>query len=131
MYERETEGVLVRAAPMFLASESDPEDLRFVWAYTIEIENRGAESVQLLRRRWTITEESGLVHEVEGEGVVGKQPVIRPGERFSYTSAAPLSTPSGVMVGAYAMVRLDSREAFEAAVPAFALDSPHAVRLVN
>lgn len=131
MFSQETAGVVVRAKPMFLAAESDPEDHRYVWAYTIEIENRTAAPVKLLRRRWRITEESGLTHEVRGDGVVGKQPVIPPGETFSYTSAAPLSTPSGVMVGAYDMVRVGTGETFEAQVPAFPLDSPHAERLAN
>lgn len=131
MYEQETAGFLVRVEPQFLASESKPDEGRFVWAYTIEIENRSASTAKLLSRFWRITDENGHTQEVRGEGVVGKQPTLRPGERFRYTSAAPLAAPSGVMMGAYSMVRLGDDEPFDIAVPLFALDSPHNAKLVN
>jgi ApaG protein len=131
MYEQETSGLMVRVEPQFLPEESAPEEGRFVWAYTIEIENRGADSVQLISRFWRITDENGLTQEVEGPGVVGQQPVIPPGESFRYTSAAPLAAPSGMMMGAYSMRRVDNGEAFDIAVPLFALDSPHQTRLAN
>jgi ApaG protein len=76
-------------------------------------------------------DENGLTQEVRGAGVVGQQPVIGPGQSFRYTSAAPLAAPSGVMVGAYSMVRIENGEAFDIAVPAFPLDSPHQSRMVN
>jgi ApaG protein len=130
MYEQETAGVMVRVEPRFLPEQSEPEDGRFVWAYSIEIENRSPATVQLLSRFWRITDENGLTQEVRGAGVVGEQPVILPGKTFRYTSMCPLAAPSGVMLGAYSMVRADG-ETFDIAVPAFALDSPHQQRMVN
>jgi ApaG protein len=131
MYEQETAGVLVRVEPQFLPEESEPDEGRYVWAYTIEIENRSPDSVQLVSRFWKITDENGLTQEVRGPGVIGQQPVIAPGESFRYTSAAPLAAPSGVMLGAYSMQRVDNGEAFDIAVPAFALESPHHSRMLN
>jgi ApaG protein len=131
MYEQETAGMIVRVEPNFLAEESRPDEGRYVWAYTIEIENRTPDPVKLLSRFWRITDENGLTQEVRGEGVIGQQPVIEPGQSFRYTSAAPLAAPSGVMMGAYSMQRTDSGEAFDINVPLFALDSPHQSRLAN
>lgn len=131
MYEQETSGLVVRVEPQFLPEESRPDEGRFVWAYTIEIENRSEETVQLVSRFWRITDENGLTQEVRGEGVIGQQPVLEPGQSFRYTSAAPLAAPSGVMMGAYSMQRLGDGGAFDIAVPIFALDSPHQSRLAN
>lgn len=131
MFEQETSGVRIRVEPQFLPEESEPDEGRFVWAYTIEIENRSHETVQLVSRFWRITDANGVTQEVTGEGVVGQQPVIPPGECFSYTSAAPLAAPSGMMHGAYSMVRIDDGEAFDVQVPLFLLDSPHQSRLAN
>ena len=131
MFEQETAGILVRVEPKFLAEESEPDAHRFVWSYTIEIENRSGDVVQLISRYWRLTDANGVVQEVSGAGVVGQQPVIPPGQCFRYTSAAPLSAPSGVMMGAYSMIRVDGGEGFDIAVPLFALDSPHATRLLN
>jgi ApaG protein len=131
MYEQETAGMVVRVEPQFLPEESRPEDHRFVWAYTIEIENRRLDSVQLMSRFWRITDENGATQEVSGEGVIGQQPVIEPGASFRYSSAAPLAAPSGVMMGRYSMQRTANGEAFDINVPLFALDSPHISRLVN
>lgn len=131
MYEQETAGLLVRVEPQFLPEESAPDEGRFVWAYTIEIENRSEDRVQLISRFWRITDENGLTQEVEGPGVIGQQPVIEPGASFRYTSAAPLAAPSGMMMGAYSMRRLADGQAFDIAVPLFALDSPHQTRLAN
>ncbi|MGD9979795.1 MAG: Co2+/Mg2+ efflux protein ApaG [Hyphomonadaceae bacterium] len=130
MYEQETAGMIVRVAPQFLPEESRPEDNRFVWSYTIEIENRRPDPVQLMSRYWRITDENGATQEVRGEGVIGQQPVIEPGQSFRYSSAAPLAAPSGVMMGVYSMQR-GNGEAFDINVPLFALDSPHISRLVN
>lgn len=124
MYEEETQGVHVRVEPDYREDQSEPEQGRFVWAYTVEIENRGADTVQLVSRHWQIMDAHGRLQEVNGRGVVGEQPVLEPGERFRYTSGAPLPTPSGIMRGSYEMQR-DSGERFEAAIPAFSLDSPH------
>ena len=123
--------MIVRVEPQFLPAESAPDEGRFVWAYTIEIENRSTNPVQLLSRFWRITDENGITQEVRGSGVIGQQPVINPGQSFRYTSAAPLAAPSGVMLGAYSMQRVENGEAFDIAVPAFALESPHQAKLVN
>lgn len=131
MYEQETSGLVVRVEPQFLPEESAPAEGRFVWAYTIEIQNRTEEAVQLISRFWRITDDNGITQEVRGPGVVGQQPVLEPGESFRYTSACPLGAPSGVMVGVYSMVRLDDGTAFDVAIPAFSLDSPHNTRRVN
>jgi len=131
MYEQETDGMVVRVEPNFLAAESAPDEGRYVWAYTIEIENRSEAAVQLISRFWRITDENGFTQEVRGPGVVGEQPVIHPGRSFRYTSACPLGAPSGVMMGAYSMQRVHDLSAFEVAVPLFALESPYHTRLAN
>lgn len=131
MYEQETAGIMVRARPCFQPEESAPEQGRYLWAYTIEIENRRPGAVQLISRFWRITDENGLTQEVRGPGVIGQQPVIEPGERFSYTSACPLAAPSGVMMGAYSMQCVEDGAAFDIAVPLFALDSPNRARLAH
>ena len=123
MYERETGGVKISVEPDYLEDESEPDAGRFVWAYTVEIENRGAETVQLIGRAWAITDSMGRTEHVQGPGVIGEQPVIRPGERFRYTSGAPLPTPSGFMSGHYEM-RRQSGEHFDAIIPDFSLDRP-------
>jgi ApaG protein len=128
MFVAETAGVIVRVAPEFIERESDPDESRYVWSYTIEIENRGPEPVQLMHRHWRITDGHGHTQEVQGPGVVGKQPLIAPGETFQYTSFCPLAAPSGVMVGSYDMLRPSDGARFSVAVPAFALDSPFETR---
>jgi ApaG protein len=124
MYERVTKGIKVSVRPTFLEGQSDPDDNLFVWSYTVRIHNGSRESVRLRTRHWLITNARGMTEEVKGVGVVGEQPVIRPGEGFEYTSGAPLSTPSGMMVGRYGMETAQG-EVFEVEIPAFSLDSPH------
>lgn len=131
VFQQETGGVLVRVEPAFLEFESDPEQGRYVWSYAVDVENRLAEPVQLLSRYWRITDALGVTQEVRGQGVVGQQPIIAPGESFSYSSAAPLHAPSGLMHGHYEMARLHSGDTITVAVPAFALDSPHAQGFAN
>ena len=123
MYEKTTAGVRVRVRPEYLEGHSDPSEGRYFWAYHIEIVNEGDCAVQLVSRYWRITDARGRAEEVRGPGVVGKQPVLRPGESFEYSSGAPLPTPSGFMVGRYRMLREDG-EPFEIDIPAFSLDSP-------
>ena len=123
MYVQETRGVRIKVKPDYLQEESDPDANRYVWAYTIEIENLGAEPIQLMTREWRITDALGRTEIVRGDGVVGEQPVIKPGGRYSYRSGAPLATPSGFMVGRYGMRAADGG-AFDADIPAFALDTP-------
>ena len=129
-YERETRSIRVAVKPAYLHDQSDPEDGRFVWSYTVTIENRGQEAVQLLSRTWIITDGAGVVREVRGPGVVGAKPVIAPGEKFQYTSGCPLETASGVMMGRYQM-KAASGEAFEAEIPAFLLESPYEKRQIH
>jgi ApaG protein len=130
MYRAVTRGIEVTASPRYLEDESDPAAGRWLFAYTIEIVNRGAVTVQLRSRRWRITDGLGHVQLVEGPGVVGEQPVLRPGERFRYTSGCPLTTPQGTMEGAYRMVD-EAGASFEVEIPAFSLDSPHVRRILN
>ncbi|MEQ9326322.1 MAG: Co2+/Mg2+ efflux protein ApaG, partial [Rhodospirillales bacterium] len=101
-----------------------PGEHRFVWAYQIRIENQSPETVQLLTRHWRITDAQGRVQEVRGDGVVGEQPILEPGQTFEYTSGCPLATPSGFMVGTYEM-KAENGERFDIDIPAFSLDSPH------
>ncbi len=129
-YTAETEGVVVRVRPSYLAGQSDPAEGRWVWAYQIEIVNLSGGPVQLVARRWTITDALGRVEEVRGPGVVGEQPLIEPGDSYAYASGCPLTTPSGSMVGAYFMQDAEGRM-FEAAIPAFSLDVPDARRVLN
>ena len=110
--------------PFYLDEQSDPDENHFVWAYHVRIENNGARTVQLKTRHWRITDSHGNVQEVRGDGVVGEQPVLTPGQAFEYTSGTPLSTPSGFMVGTYQM-EAESGERFDVNIPAFSLDSPH------
>jgi ApaG protein len=123
-YRETTRSIEVSVEPFFLDDQSSPDESHFVWAYHVSIRNLGGETVQLLNRYWQITDGLGRVQEVRGPGVVGEQPVLKPGESFEYTSGCPLSTPSGIMVGSYEMAT-PAGERFDIRVPAFSLDSPH------
>ena len=130
MFERTTRNIRVAVKPAFLDDQSDPEEDQYLWSYTVTIENNGPETVQLISRYWHITDGDGRVQEVRGPGVVGAQPVLAPGQVFQYTSGCPLPTASGFMTGRYQM-RSASGEAFEAEIPAFILESPHARRQIH
>jgi ApaG protein len=130
MYETMTRGIKVAVKPAFLDDQSDPDEGQYLWSYTVTVENKGEEPVQLLSRYWHITDARGRVQEVRGPGVVGAQPVIPPGEQYQYTSGCPLPTSSGHMVGRYQM-KTASGEAFEAEIPAFLLESPHERRQIH
>ena len=119
-----TRGIAVRVEPTYLESRSSPDGLQYFWAYRVIIENQGWETVQLLSRHWMITNARGELTEVKGPGVVGEQPVLKPGESFEYTSGAPLNTPSGMMGGAYQM-QTDNGECFDIEIPTFSLDCPN------
>jgi ApaG protein len=108
----------------YIEQQSTPADDRYVFAYTITIENTGAVAAQLISRHWIITDAKGHVQEVRGEGVVGEQPRLAPGESFSYTSGAMLETPVGTMHGSYQMVADDGTE-FDAPISAFRLSVPN------
>jgi ApaG protein len=124
MYSETTRSINVSVEPIYLEEHSSPAEGRYVWAYHVRIENRGGETVQLRNRHWKITDSRGQMQEVRGPGVVGEQPILRPGEAFEYTSASPLPTPSGIMVGTYEM-QTRCGESFSVQIPAFSLDSPH------
>jgi ApaG protein len=130
MYTSVSNNIKVTVRPKYLAERSEPDEDRYFWSYTIEIANGGDRTVQLTHRHWQITDANGHREEVRGPGVVGEQPKLRPGDAFSYTSGCPLRTASGVMVGTYRMVD-ESGRAFDVAIPAFSLDSPHARRVLN
>jgi ApaG protein len=128
MYEALTHGIRIKVEPQYLEEQSSPDDSYFFWAYTIA--NEGNSVVQLKTRHWRITDAHGKTEEVRGPGVVGKTPVLDPGESFTYTSGCPLGTASGIMVGSYQM-QLQDGSLIDVAIPAFSLDSPFAIRSVN
>ena len=130
MFTAETRSIVVSVRPAYLEDQSEPEQARWVWAYTVRIENRGGDKVQLLSRHWKITNARGRMEEVKGPGVVGKTPVLQPGQVFEYTSCCPLDTSSGFMTGTYGMASADG-EAFEITIPTFSLDSPDSQRTIN
>jgi len=130
MYSKTTHGIKVTATPEYLKKDSSPEDDKYLWLYTITIENFNNSTVQLLRRKWLITDEQGISFTIEGDGVIGKQPVIKPGEGFKYFSGTPLSTPSGMMMGSYYLVN-EEGEGFEVDIPPFSLDSPYHKKMLN
>lgn len=130
-YAETTNGITVTVDPIFLDDESDPEAGMYFWAYHIIIENNGGDTVQLMSRYWRITNAMGALQEVRGDGVVGEQPVLGPGEAFEYTSGTPLSTSSGFMGGNYQMVSRKGGQEFEITIPTFSLDSPYEGRSVN
>ena len=122
--ERHTEHPIdIEVATRYLDDESEPSKGRYVFAYTISIRNSGRSPAQLLSRRWLISDANGKVQQVEGDGVVGEQPWLRPGDRFEYTSGAVLETSVGTMQGSYTMIT-DEGTRFDAPVPAFTLAVP-------
>ena len=118
-----TRDVTVRVSVSFLAEQSEPVQGRWFWAYHIRIENDGAQAVQLISRHWKISDGRGARHDVRGEGVVGEQPVIEPGDSYDYVSGCPLHTPTGAMEGTFHMVGADG-SSFDAAIPRFPLIGP-------
>jgi ApaG protein len=119
-------GVTVSANPSYLSERSVPDRDHYVWTYHIRIENGRDTPVQLLSRHWIITDGTGHVHEVRGDGVIGVQPIIAPGDSYDYVSACPLETPMGTMTGSYQMIGAQG-ERFDAVIPLFLLTSPAAV----
>jgi len=122
-YMASTRGIAVSVEPTYLEDRSSSETSQYFWAYRVVIENQGQETVHLLSRHWMISNARGELTEVKGPGVVGEQPVLKPGESFEYTSGAPLNTPSGMMGGAYQM-ETESGERFDIEIPTFSLDRP-------
>ena len=129
VYEARTGDILVRVVASYSPENSDPVEGRYFWAYTVEIENHGKRTVQLVSRRWIITDALNRVEEVTGDGVVGEQPILKGGEAFRYTSGCPLKTPGGLMRGSYHMV--GDEEGFDVDIPEFSLHLPGAGRAVH
>jgi ApaG protein len=122
-YTATTRSIAVTVETTYLEARSSPEDDQYVWAYRVTIENHGRESVQLLSRHWMISNDRGELTEVKGQGVVGEQPILKAGERYTYTSGAPLNTPTGMMGGSY-LIETDRGERFDIEIPTFSLDCP-------
>ncbi len=115
--------IIVTVKTAYIPTQSDPENSQFVFAYTITIHNNGTEGAKLLTRHWIITDAHGNTQEVKGEGVLGQQPHLAPGETYEYTSGTILNTPVGCMKGSYQMIS-DTGEAFDAEIPLFSLAIP-------
>ena len=115
--------IIVEATPYFIAEQSAPEENKYVFAYTITITNQGSVPAKLLNRYWLITDSNGKVQEVSGDGVIGEQPYLKPGDSFRYTSGAILETAVGTMQGLYNM-QPDEGENFNATIPKFTLSIP-------
>ena len=130
MYTRTTRQIKVTIFPIYLAEQSLPNENHYVWAYTVQLNNLGDETVQLINRYWHITDANGAVQEVRGPGVIGEQPILEPGAEFRYTSGVSLKTPSGIMTGEYEMITPE-QEIFHIDIPPFSLDSPEQVARPN
>jgi ApaG protein len=121
-----TNGIRVTVSSNYIPAQSAPKARRYVFAYTVRIANEGTEAAQLKSRHWIITDGNGKVEQVKGPGVVGEQPMLRPGEHFEYTSGCVLETPRGSMEGTYQMMRSDGTE-FDATIAPFALMLPYSL----
>jgi len=114
----------IEVRPTYIADQSDPANNHFVFSYTVTIQNNGSDAAKLLTRHWIITDGDGLIQEVKGEGVIGEQPHLKPGEGFQYTSGTFMNTPFGTMHGSYQMIT-DAGEKFDAEIPSFQLSAPN------
>lgn len=121
-----TRKIFISSKTAYVLEQSDPISMKFVWSYEITIENQTNEIIQLLNRHWIITDTTGRVEEIRGTGVIGLQPLIKPGRRFNYTSYCQLATPQGTMEGAYEMQNIDELH-FDVAVPKFILSAPSSI----
>ena len=130
MYSKTTKKINVTVKPFYLEEQSVPSESHYVWAYKVIINNQSKETIQLKNRYWKITDSVGNIREVKGAGVIGEQPVLKPGEKYEYTSGAPLNTPSGFMGGYYEMTHTNGNQ-FEVEIPLFSLDSPHVSKQIN
>lgn len=126
MTKKNVKKIFVTARPSYVLEQSDPINMKFVWSYEITIENQTSDIIQLLNRHWKITDTTGKVEEVRGAGVIGLQPLIKPGRRFIYTSFCQLSTPQGTMEGTYEMQNIDEQH-FDVLVPKFILSAPSSI----
>jgi len=119
-----THSIHIKVEPIYIKEQSDPQNNHYVFAYTVTINNTGQIAAKLLRRHWIITDGDGIVQEVKGDGVIGEQPHLRPGEGFEYTSGTFMKTPVGEMHGTYQMIA-DDGTAFDAIIPSFTLSVPN------
>lgn len=129
-YSKTTNSVKVCVKPTYLSDQSYPSENHYTWAYNVRLENVGNQTIQLLNRYWHITDSNGHIKEVRGPGVVGEQPVLKPGDKFEYTSGTLLQSPSGIMMGNYEMITSDG-EKFNIDIPTFSLDSPEQMSKPN
>ncbi|BAP00151.1 Co2+/Mg2+ efflux protein ApaG [Wolbachia endosymbiont of Cimex lectularius] len=120
-----TNSVEVTVLPVYIEEQSIPYENCYVWIYNVKIKNKSSSTIQLLSRNWQIIDYKGKVNEIAGAGVIGEQPVIKPGEVFRYTSGTYLNAPSGIMQGRYEFLNEESTKVFEVMIPPFSLDSPY------
>lgn len=130
-FVNDNNGIIITAYAVFDFESSFPEDLDYVWVYTIKIENKTNIPVQILARSWNIIDSDGCIQEVHGIGVVGEQPVIEPGLYYEYSSKTSTHTPSGIMVGNYEVVNLTTSEVSVVIIPTFTLESPFSNNTIN
>ena len=131
MYSSFSHSIKVTAIPLYQGESLEEDKECSVWSYNIIIENHSDTTIKILSRYWKIIDSSGLIHEITGDGVVGKNPVIFPGDLFEYTSFTNLHTSSGVMVGKYYAEDIDTGQSMEIDIPAFSLDNPEEERVLN
>ncbi|MCM1002517.1 Co2+/Mg2+ efflux protein ApaG [Wolbachia pipientis] len=124
-YTLTTNSVEVTVLPVYIEEQSIPYENCYVWVYNVKIKNKSSSTIQLLSRHWQIIDYKGKVNEIAGAGVIGEQPVIKPGEVFRYTSGTYLNAPSGIMQGRYEFLNEESTKVFEVMIPPFSLDSPY------
>lgn len=130
MYTKTTQGVTVSVKSYFLEDQSSPDDNHYVWAYKINIDNKGSEILKLNHRTWIIIDGNGRIMQIQGDGVVGETPTIKPGETYEYTSGTPLKTTSGIMQGYYSMTG-SSGNNVKVDIPTFSLDSPYDLKKIH
>jgi ApaG protein len=131
MYSSFSNSIKVTAIPLYQGGGMEEDKEYSIWSYNIIIENHSDTTIKILSRYWKIIDSSGLIHEITGDGVVGENPVIFPGDLFEYTSFANLHTSSGLMVGKYYAENVDTGQSLEIDIPAFSLDNPEEERLLN
>jgi ApaG protein len=129
-YVSSTNDIHITVWPEYLDSKSSVIGDLFIWAYHIRIDNKSLENIKLVNRYWRITDEKGIVQEVNGEGVVGEQPTIAPNASYQYSSGVHLRYPSGIMTGKYQMQK-DNKEIFDVKIPTFSLDTPSVKSVIN
>ena len=122
--------IIVDVKSFFLEEQSEPSENNYIWAYKVLIKNNSVNTVKLISRCWKIIDENGFQKEVRGDGVVGEQPTLKPGESFEYTSGTPLKTDNGIMQGFYIMTK-NSGEKIKIDIPTFSLDSPYNKKKYN